>query len=342
MKCRASLFVLVFLGILPRAFGSFDGYVTLSADNFGGLTSTTNVVYTFDIITCTNCTYQLIGDHKILESNGGGVVRQNQWGVYGTQYRNTLNAAGAPGSCYFATSNASMTGQPPDAWAPSVPLGSGGPWQSSSACIAAPPPPPPAPDPGPGGCIDNCGGGTDGTFNSSSAGNDPLVISLSGPYKLSGIDDPVSFDMNAVGHPQQIGWTAPEADVAFLALDLNGNGRIDDGTELFGNATALRGGGRASNGFTALAQYDLNGDGVIDASDPIWTDLLLWINANHNGRCDPGELQHITLSSITAIDIDHHWSGRRDQYGNHFGFEGRLHEGKAVRSFYDVFFVMAH
>jgi len=152
----------------------------------------------------------------------------------------------------------------------------------------------------------------------------------------------VNFDINAVGHTQQIGWTARDADVAFLALDRNRNGRIDDGTELFGNATPLRRGGRASNGFIGLAQYDLNGDGVIDSADPIWNDLLLWIDANHNGITDPGELRHITASAITGIDLDYHWTGRRDQSGNHFGFEGSLHEGKAVRPFYDVFFVTAH
>jgi hypothetical protein len=207
--------------------------------------------------------------------------------------------------------------------------------QSSELCTPDPPPPP-TPNPGPGGCIDNCD-----TFNSSGAGSDPLVISLRGPYNLSGIDDPVTFDIRAVGHPLSIAWTARNADVAFLALDRNGNGRIDDGSELFGNATPLSQGGLAPNGFVALAQYDLNGDGVIDASDPVWSDLLLWVDANHNGISEPGELRHIADSSITAIEIQHHWTGRRDQSGNWFGYEGHLHEGKSVRSFYDVFFMKA-
>jgi len=206
---------------------------------------------------------------------------------------------------------------------------------SAQKCDPGPPPPAPVPPPGSGGS------GGDDTFNSSGAGSDPIVIPLHGQYTLSGLNDPVAFDINAIGHPQTVGWTARAADAAFLALDRNGNGRIDDGTELFGNVTPLPGGGRAANGFDGLAQYDANGDGVIDDADPIWNDLLLWVDENHNGISEPGELRHITDSTITAIELDHHWTGRRDQYGNHFGFEGRLHEGKQVRTFYDVFFVTA-
>src|SRR4029077_5915698 len=128
---------------------------------------------------------------------------------------------------------------------------------------------------------------------------------------------------------------------ALLALDLNGNGKIDDGRELFGNAMPLGQGGRASNGFVALAQYDWNGDGIIDADDPVWSALLLWVDTNHNGVSEPNELRHITQSSITAIELEHHWTGKHDQSGNRFGYEGHVHEGNRVRSFYDVFFVAA-
>jgi hypothetical protein len=329
MKLKVMFFgIALTAAILPKAFSGFDGYVTLSADSVGGLASTANVSYTFDVITCTNCTYQMIGDHKILESNGGGVVTQRQWGVYSTQYRNILNGGGAPGSCYFATNNASLTGQPPDAWAPSIPIGSGGPWQSSSACIAAPPPPPPEPLPS----RDPIDVGMD------AGAYDPIVISLNGPYTLSAPDDPVSFDINASGQAVKLCWTARDTDIAFLALDRNGNGQIDNASELFGNGTPLRQGGRAANGFDVVAEYDRNGDGVVDAADPVWTDLLLWVDANHDGVSEPNEVRHLSSSAITGIEVQHHWTGRRDRSGNWFGYEGHLHEGKRVRSFYDVFF----
>jgi hypothetical protein len=178
-------------------------------------------------------------------------------------------------------------------------------------------------------------------LDTTGAGSDPLVISLHGDYRLSGLAEPVAFDINAVGHRQLISWTARDSDVAFLAVDRNRNGLIDDGTELFGNATPQDRGGRAANGFAALAPYDANGDGVIDASDPIWNELLLWTDTNHNGVSEPNELRHITESSIIAIELEYHWTGKRDQYGNRFEYEGHVHEGGQSKPFYDVFFVKA-
>lgn len=324
------------LGVLlvaPCAFSAFGGYivanVSLSQLPYAPYTMTSagSAIYLDDFNSQTSV--NLSGIHAIRGDNNSTAAAESVSGSNG-QWLGTLGGiAGAAGVCYRASVDASGGG---------ASQGVG----SSAVCYAAPPPPPPPPAPIPTTGDGGTGGtGGDTSFDTTGAGSDPLLIALHGAYALSGSDDPVSFDINSTGHALQIGWTARDADVAFLALDRNANGTIDDGAELFGNATPLRTGGRASNGFTALAQYDLNGDGVIDASDPIWNDLLLWIDANHNGRCDPGELQHITASSITGIDIDHHWTGRRDQYGNHFGFEGHLHEGKAVRSFYDVFFVTA-
>lgn len=171
---------------------------------------------------------------------------------------------------------------------------------------------------------------------------EPLVINLGGgPYRLTGLDDPVSFDIHADRHRLSMGWTARNADIAFVALDLNGNGVIDDGSELFGNASPLRNGTRAANGFEALAQYDANGDGIIDRRDPIWQSLLLWIDRNHNGISEPEELQRIASSSVTGIYLSHHWTNRRDASGNFFGYQGHLKIGDELRVFYDVFFVTA-
>jgi hypothetical protein len=188
--------------------------------------------------------------------------------------------------------------------------------------------------PNPGGPLNQCG--ADGCA-------EPILIRLSrGEYQLSGSNDPVSFDINNDGHPDLISWTARGADMAFLALDRNGNGAIDDGGEIFGNGTYLSTGSKAPNGFVALAELDDNGDGVVDARDSAWSRLLLWTDLNHDGKSEPTELLPLSASKVIAIDLAYHWSGRVDAAGNHYGYEGRLHEGTVVRSFYDVFFLWAH
>lgn len=310
-----------------RAVALFDGYIIVNV-------SLTQLTYSPYLMTSggsavyydywgTQSSADLSGTHAIRGDNNSTAALETVSGSNG-QWAGTLGGiTGAAGVCYRGRVDASGGGA-------SQGLG------SNEACYQPLPPIPPPP--GSGGTPT---GGGDDTFNASGAGSDPIVIPLHGQYTLSGLNDPVAFDINAIGHPQTIGWTARAADVAFLALDRNGNGVIDDGTELFGNVTPLPGGGRAANGFDGLAQYDTNGDGVIDASDPVWNDLLLWVDENHDGISEPGELRHITDSTITAIELDHHWTGRRDQSGNHFGFEGHLHEGRQVRTFYDVFFVTA-
>ena len=68
--------------------------------------------------------------------------------------------------------------------------------------------------------------------------NCPLIVDTARDgYKLTSVENGVRFDLNADGVPEQVAWTRRESDDAFLALDRNGNGRIDDGSELFGNHT---------------------------------------------------------------------------------------------------------
>ena len=80
---------------------------------------------------------------------------------------------------------------------------------------------------------------------------------------------------------------------AFLALDKNSNGLIDNGNELFGNHTISNTrfkytNNKATNGYEALKAYDLNGDNVIDSKDEIYDKLLLWKDSNQNAITDKG------------------------------------------------------
>lgn len=94
---------------------------------------------------------------------------------------------------------------------------------------------------------------------------DPLVISLdSNPVGVS--DMKFEFDLDADGELDEISYLNESS--AFLALDKNGNGDIDDGSELFGAALG--------DGFMDLSQYDLDGNGWIDEADDIYDKLRIW------------------------------------------------------------------
>lgn len=126
-------------------------------------------------------------------------------------------------------------------------------------------------------------------------GDDPLVLDLTG----SGINltDRSSvgplFDMNGNGFAVPTGWTEP--NVGFLVDDKNGNGQIDNIGEMFG--------GEGKSGFAALAVDDANGDGVIDANDPVFAQLQVWVDANANGKVDPGELESLAQAGVAAINL---------------------------------------
>lgn len=180
----------------------------------------------------------------------------------------------------------------------------------------------------------------------------PLVFDTTGRgYKLTSADLGVWFDINADGQQDQISWTDPTKDVAFLAFDRNGNQVIDDGEELFGNATPLPGGqpGTERHGFDALASLELPehgpsiADGVIDSRDTAYAKLLLWKDANHDGRSQPRELRRASDAGLVAIETRYRESKRTDEFGNEYRLRGiswwQRPRGLDARFFYDVWFV---
>jgi len=173
----------------------------------------------------------------------------------------------------------------------------------------------------------------------------PIIVDVDGNgYWLTSARDGVTFDLDGNGHSLQWAWTAAGSTNAFLALDRNGNGQIDNGKELFGNAADQPDGGDR-NGYRALAEFDKpqnggNGDGIIDAHDAVWSKLLLWIDSNHNGISEPGELHHLAEFGIQSISLQYKEVKRVDQYGNWYHYKGQINpnQANAKQVIWDVFF----
>jgi hypothetical protein len=130
----------------------------------------------------------------------------------------------------------------------------------------------------------------------------PIVLDLNGNgITTLAMADGVQFDLLASGQPVQTGWVAPSDGL--LVRDLNVDGTINNGTELFGNATVLADGSKASDGYQALAELDSNHDGVISNADAVFSQLGVWIDADTDGVSDAGELRSLTDLGITEIAV---------------------------------------
>lgn len=119
---------------------------------------------------------------------------------------------------------------------------------------------------------------------------DPLVINMDVPTAAV-TDQKFLFDIDRDGTKEQISTLAEGS--GFLALDKNGDGVINDGSELFGT--------ESGDGFKDLAAYDRDGNGWIDENDAVYESLRIWTK-DYEGK---DTLLSLKEADIGAIYLGH-------------------------------------
>ena len=206
-----------------------------------------------------------------------------------------------------------------------------------------PPPPPPPPgecnqfpsvcDPPDGWSWDWCCCVSEYLLNNGSwpCTDTPVIYdSNHNGLDLSDAEHGVAFDIDANGSLDIIGWPI-DPDDKLLVFDRNGNGKVDDARELFGNKTPQPDSpsGWAQNGFLALAEFDKpknggNADGLFSIADRGFSLLRLWSDKDRNGTSEPDEME--TLPTDLVIELKYHRMNKYDRNGNRL----RYRSGKWV------------
>ena len=88
------------------------------------------------------------------------------------------------------------------------------------------------------------------------------------------------FNDNGNDFAEKTGWIGK--DDGILVRDLNNNGQIDNGSELFGDQTVLSNGKKAANGFESLADLDSNPDGIFDSDNDAFGEVMVWQDVNED------------------------------------------------------------
>ena len=184
-------------------------------------------------------------------------------------------------------------------------------------------------------------------YNCSCQPISPILIDTAGDgFSLTDTGDGVNFNFNGYGEAERVSWTRGDSDDAWLALDRDGDGVIENGGELFGNFTPQPA-GTERHGFRALAEFDKpvnggNADGVIDDSDAVFASLRLWRDVNHDGVSQPEELHTLPSLDVAQIYLAYKESKKTDEYGNEFRYRAKVDDARGAkvnRWAWDVFLV---
>lgn len=181
----------------------------------------------------------------------------------------------------------------------------------------------------------------------------PVLIDVEGDgFALTNQENGVEIRPKPGFAKIQTAWTTAGSDDAWLALDRNGNGKIDDVSELFSSTAPqpIPEPGRIGNGFIALAEYDKasnggNGDGIISKNDAVFKELRLWRDSNHNGRSQNSELFTMRALGLKKIELDYQESTKTDRHGNKFKYRARVkdtNDAQLGRWAYDIFLLAGY
>ena len=144
---------------------------------------------------------------------------------------------------------------------------------------------------------------------SRDAGITPIVIDLNGNgiHTVARADAHGTFDLFGNGKAVASGWLS--GDDGFLAVDANGNGKIDGISELFGGSSK-------GDGFAKLASFDSNGDGLVNDLDSAFGQLMVWRDANGNHSTDAGELMGLADAGVASLTVAYTALPQLDAEGN--------------------------
>ena len=130
---------------------------------------------------------------------------------------------------------------------------------------------------------------------------DPLIIDLNndGLQLISLENSSTRFDIDADGYAENTAWVSPQDGI--LTIDLNGDGTINNITEIF---SEHYGDGTPNSGLNAISTLDSTKNGIISASDDQFNQILVWQDLNQNGISEANELKTLAQHNITSINLN--------------------------------------
>jgi len=133
-------------------------------------------------------------------------------------------------------------------------------------------------------------------------GKSPIVIDFDGDgISTLALSTSIFFDLDNDGFKESTSWL--DGSDGLLALDVNGNGLIDSGAELFGNNFDFNSVSDFDNGFDALNYFDGDADGLITNADAVYDELIVWFDRNNDGVSQSYELSSLSSLAISSIDL---------------------------------------